>query len=230
MGKWFAGGANKLTLARIPCMLVVLSCLLRRGEQDKVTFLAVAFFLTIGLVLDWADGFYAHRYQRSNPRGQFLDQFIDKWGFTYPIFGAVTDAAWPKLPGEWIPFVIVMLVLDTVSCRRHHADYLASLKLPKVNLNNGAVSWGKIKFVLQNVAICVAVASLCPPDARHWLSLGPIDLSAVGRACVGETHYILSTATVCAVLSLRKRAKRASQRIPPSAPQRAAGGILLSKY
>lgn len=211
MRKWLAGGANKLTLARIPCMLVVLSCLLRRGEQDKTNFLTVAFFLTIGLVLDWADGFYARNIATSGPtrEGQFLDQFIDKWGFTFPIFGAVTYAAWPNLPGEWIPFVLAMLVLDTVSCRRHRADYLASLKLPKVNLSNGAVSWGKIKFVLQNIAICVAVASLCPPDARGWLTIGPIDLSAIGRAYVGETHYILSTATVCACLSLRKRAKRA---------------------
>ena len=46
--------------------------------------------VTGNMILDALDGYWARNMSKPTTEGQFLDQFIDKWGFVYPIFFALS--------------------------------------------------------------------------------------------------------------------------------------------
>lgn len=161
MSKWTAGGANKITLWRIPFMLVVCFALVYGARSSLAWFWVAGVALIIGMALDKVDGWYAHYIQPGGPtkEGQYLDQFIDKWGFVYPIWLTLCFL----VPMPWWFYVgsVLSLMLDIRSNRGHYRNYLLSLEVG-FNKEFGAVWPGKLKFGLQNFIVCVLVAGMCP--------------------------------------------------------------------
>jgi len=169
MSKWFAGGANKLTLLRVPFMLVVCFALVYGARTSLAWFWVGGVALIIGMALDKIDGWYAHYIQPGGPtkEGQYLDQFIDKWGFVYPIW--VTLAVLVPMPWWFYVGSALSIMLDIRSNLGHYRNYRLSLEIG-FKKEFGAVWPGKLKFGLQNGIVCVLVAGFCPVDP-----LGPGD-------------------------------------------------------
>lgn len=163
MSKWFAGGANKLTLLRIPFMLVVCFALVIGARTSLTWFWVAAVALTIGMALDKIDGWYAHYIQPGGPtkEGQYLDQFIDKWGFVYPIWLLLCFLV--PMPWWYYAGLGISLLLDIRSNIGHYRNYRLSLEIG-FKKEFGAVWPGKVKFGLQNGIVCVLVAGFCPVD------------------------------------------------------------------
>lgn len=213
MKKWCTGGANILTLLRFPCMLGILGCFFCTPMTIGWFWIA-ALLLTIGLILDWADGFYAKRIVKKPTReGKFLDPFVDKWGFTYPLFAALSYICVMRLPGEWFVLILVLFALDLDSTWEHWKDYRRTLPEGSDGKKHGAVNAGKWKFLLQSFAVCIVTASLCPPiagehDVLSWIWISNW-IGDAGRYLTAYVQVPLAVATLCAVLSLRQRMRRA---------------------
>ena len=161
MNKWFAGGANRITLGRIPCMAVVAGTIFGPGSNSLAWFWFGCLMLTIGMWLDWLDGYWARNIAPGGPtlEGQYLDQLIDKWGFVYPLFGVLAfNGAFDWPIGV---LLLIMLALDVRSNIGHYRNYRHSLA-HGFNKSFGAVWPGKVKFGLQNGVICVLVGLRCP--------------------------------------------------------------------
>lgn len=165
MSKWTAGGANKITLWRIPFMLVVCFALVYGARNSLAWFWVAAVALIIGIALDKVDGWYAHYLQPGGPtkEGQYLDPFIDKWGFVYPIW--LTLCFLVPMPWWFYVGTLLSLVLDIRSNIGHYRNYLLSLEVG-FKKEFGSVWPGKIKFGLQNFIVCVLVAGFCPVDPK----------------------------------------------------------------
>lgn len=214
MGKWFSGGANWLTLGRFPCMAVIIFCLFGQKPLSTKWFWLGALFLTVGILLDAADGLWARHIARGGPtrEGQFLDPFVDKWGFVYPLLFFLCYDMFATLPIVWHVLVAILLGLDVVSSCQHYRDYRTSVRLNVFNRQNGAVWYGKFKFVAQNVAICVLVAGLHDPLKQVFTQL-----PWIGPFFSFLFEYpasVLAVAVVLALLSLFKRSKRAPVSLP----------------
>jgi phosphatidylglycerophosphate synthase len=196
-------------------MAVIIYCLCGAKPLSAEWFWLGAFFLTVGILLDAADGFWARHISAGGPtrEGQYLDQFVDKWGFVYPLLFFLCYDRFATLPIIWHVLVAILLGLDTVSCRKHYRDYRTSVILNIFNPSNGAVGFGKWKFVAQNVAICLLVASLHEPltltvSELPWI-FGPLFVFLFANP-----SSVLAVAVVLAVLSLFKRSKRAPVSLP----------------
>lgn len=231
MGKWVAGGANKLTLLRIPCMFLFLAILFGPGPEHLGWYWLGALLFTIGMILDGLDGYYARHWQPGGAtrEGKFLDQFVDKWGFVYPVFVGLIVALDLVVPWHFVAGLAALLVLDFVSCRRHYRDYLFTVQVQRRCINQfGAINFGKIKFFAQNLVICLLVAGQFPvsgwqakgwaaafadvvsgPDA-WWLELTRL-LAKIGSDGRPVAYVLLWAAVLLACLSLRKRAEIGQQ-------------------
>lgn len=216
MGKWIAGGANKITLGRVPCMLLVLYAVFYRGRDHVGWYWLGALALTIGMILDALDGYWARNMSKPTTEGQFLDQFIDKWGFVYPIFFALSLIMLEELWMGWHPLLLVMLALDVRSCYKHYLKYRVAHKTGQFDPSAGANLFGKVKFAIQNVAICVMVASLCPPVVESsWPLLAWCSnfIGWLGRTLFAAAYVGLAAAIVLALISLNKRGNGGWRRI-----------------
>lgn len=228
MSKWFAGGANRITLGRIPCMLVAAYAIFGPGTVSLAWFWLGATALTIGMVLDWLDGYWARNIAPNGPtlEGQYLDQFVDKWGFVYPLLAmlaAANEFAWPVYV-----LLAFMTALDIRSNIGHYRNYRHSLQ-HGFNKSFGAVWPGKVKFGLQNGIVCVLVALRCPyqdglalPAWADWPSW------FVTWAASYLQHLVpvaFITAIVLASLSLFKRKKISAKALQDAAGRSTAHAI-----
>ncbi len=209
MKKWTDGGANKITLARVLCMLMAVYAIFDQGQHDIGYFWLGCLMLTIGMWLDWLDGFWARNIANGpTAEGQYLDQLIDKWGFVYPLYGFLGWYA----PPPWYIFVglAVMMLLDIRSNIGHWRNYQHSL-IHGFNPSFGAVWPGKVKFGLQNGIICVYVGLLCPLSSYGGANEDVLIPSTFLLWAAKWLHHVVPFALLSAILlasaSLFKRKK-----------------------
>jgi len=213
MKKWFAGGASKITLGRIPCMSVAAYAILWQGQNDIGFYWIGCLALVIGMWLDWLDGFWARNIAGgATAEGQYLDQFIDKWGFVYPLLVIFCYHAPP--PWYIYPGLAVMLALDVRSNVGHYRNYQHSL-LHGFNKSFGAVWPGKVKFGLQNGIICVWAGLRCPLHTYAGTDEDVLIPSAFVLWAAKWLQYVVPFALLAAILlasaSLFKRKKITAQ-------------------
>lgn len=208
MKQWFAGGANKITLGRIPCMFLVLYAVFYRGRDSVGWFWVGAVALVVGSLLDLLDGYYARRMKQESSEGQFLDQFVDKWGFIYPLLFAFSLVRLDTLWLGWHPLLIGMLVLDIRSCYKHYLNYRRAKLTGQFNSESGSISFGKAKFWVQVFVVCLVTASLCPPveaSSAMFFAATSNRIGWIGREGFIGSYVGLALAIVLALLSLSKR-------------------------
>lgn len=205
--RWFNSGANLVTWTRIPLTLLILPAILPvRGYLPEwypwffgLSALGIfwqgALAQILAMIADGLDGFVARHLSRKGPttEGQFLDQAIDKV-FVWIVWAAISWLHYDTLfsIAYWYLPSVFLFYLDMRSCRKHWGNYLADREKPYVNPLSGAIKPGKIKFVFQNIVICLNMAALCPlPEAKVlWYEKLSLFVHTVGYwaqpfSCVG---------------------------------------------
>ncbi len=212
MNKWLGPTANKITLGRLPCLVLVLIFVFWLGRDNLVHFWVGASALTIGMILDWLDGWWARNItKKPTSEGQFLDQIVDKL-FVWPIWFSLSVVQFGELAWPWLGGSILLLCLDIKSCRKHWENYCRDL-VTGFNREHGAVWQGKWKFFCQNVLMCVHVATLCPALGRNpaaWWEHGSEFIRDAGNSLRPYTGVALAVAIGLAGWSLVRRSVMAA--------------------
>ena len=151
-----------LTLSR-PVLVVPIIAILMAGGYWSTRWAAILF--GIGILTDFLDGFLARRLDQASPLGRFLDPLCDKI-FVYSIaffFAAIGT----------ISLMITLLIFarDLVvdGIRRRSAK---SGKVLQAN------RWGKIKFILQGLALAISFFAISSPGGTLSGSIANLILFA----------------------------------------------------
>ncbi len=133
--------ANKITISRI--LLIPIFVLLILFRQPTTQFFALAVFLLAALT-DSIDGYVARKYEMVSDFGKFMDPLADKLLVT----AALTAIVDLHRTSAWVMFIIV-------------AREFAVTGLRLIAVSRGVVIsaglWGKIKTVVQMIAVSVAL-------------------------------------------------------------------------
>ena len=105
-------------------------------------WMVVIFLLAAGT--DWLDGYLARRLNQVTELGKFLDPLVDKLLVLAPLIALVE---WGRVPA-WGVFLILARELTIAGWR------VSGQTVP------GAALWGKVKTVVQIIAIAVLIAPL----------------------------------------------------------------------
>jgi CDP-diacylglycerol---glycerol-3-phosphate 3-phosphatidyltransferase len=120
---------------------------------------------------DWLDGYLARRLNQVTELGKFLDPLVDKLLVLAPLVALVE---WGRVPA-WGVFMILARELTIAGWR------VSGATVP------GAAMWGKIKTVVQIIAIAVLIA----PLGNAWQSLGTsLFWLAVGLTWISGLLYL----------------------------------------
>lgn len=194
-------------------VLVIWLCFATIRDNAAVVFLVLVILQAVGMITDGLDGWYARKFGGGGtPEGQFLDQFIDKvfvWGIW--IFSSIALAIHGQVELFQLPWVLVwgtlslwLVYRDTMSCKKHLANYLLDRDKP-FNKKSGAISWGKRKFLFENIALCVILLALAPLEQVGIIPvLGPF-LTWVIAHTIELALSMLLVAIICSEISIRKR-------------------------
>ncbi len=141
---------NSLTVLRIFCVPLLVVVLLTR--QPNVTFFGVpmdfsvwgVLILLAGAATDWADGFYARRWEQVTTLGILLDPIADK----LLISAAFISLVQMQLVPAWMVVIIIGREITVLGLRNIAAA--EGFTIP-------ASALGKTKMVLQVLAVCVVI-------------------------------------------------------------------------
>ena len=139
---------NVISLIRLGLALMVFVAIELRHDVAALGLFVVA------ASTDWIDGWYARRYHAVSRLGRILDPLVDK----VIVCGAVVLLAAAGSPlAAWMAVVIVVRELVVTAVRaemeRHGRDFSAQFT-------------GKVKMLLQCVAVALVLAARVWPDAR----------------------------------------------------------------
>lgn len=134
-----------ITVSRLLGIPIVLFLLLEPTPTQQ--WIAVGIFL-LAAATDWVDGYLARRLNQVTELGKFLDPLVDKLLVLAPLLALIELG---KIPA-WGVFVILARELTIAGWRVNPA--FQSQSVPGANL------WGKVKTVVQIVAIAVLMAPL----------------------------------------------------------------------
>jgi CDP-diacylglycerol---glycerol-3-phosphate 3-phosphatidyltransferase len=109
---------------------------------ERRWWMVVIFLLAAGT--DWLDGYLARRLNQVTELGKFLDPLVDKLLVLAPLTALVE---WGRVPA-WGVFLILARELTIAGWR------VSGQTVP------GAALWGKVKTVVQIIAIAVLIAPL----------------------------------------------------------------------
>jgi CDP-diacylglycerol---glycerol-3-phosphate 3-phosphatidyltransferase len=131
-----------------------------RLQTPEMRWWMVAIFL-VAAGTDWLDGYLARRLNQVTELGKFLDPLVDKLLVLAPLVALVE---WGRIPA-WGVFLILAREL-TISGWR-----VSGATVP------GAAMWGKVKTVVQIIAIAVLIAPLgdgfqALGTSLFWLAVG----------------------------------------------------------
>jgi CDP-diacylglycerol---glycerol-3-phosphate 3-phosphatidyltransferase len=143
-------------LAGVPVMLYGL-----QSPDAIARWIMVGVFLVVAGT-DWLDGYLARRLNQVTELGKFLDPLVDKLMVLAPLMSLVELGQIPA----WGVFLILAREL-TISGWRVSPS-LQSGAVPGANL------WGKVKTVVQIVAIALLIAPLPNPlwgQVMFWISV-----------------------------------------------------------
>ena len=195
----FAHWPNRITLVRFLGSLLLFTILSIWGEarpEDVATWLRFAFFLFVGIAAtDFLDGYLARRNHQVTAFGRVADPFVDK----VLVIGSMVFLAVLPWSSRYFPAWLVVIVVAREFLVTGLRGYVESLG------RQFPADWfGKIKMVLQCVAIGVVMGLACfpwPGWARAfleicahvfvWLTL--ITTLGSGLSYVAKTRRILDS-------------------------------------
>lgn len=169
--------ANKITLCRIALIPVFVTAVLIKTPFMQYTAL---FIFLIAALTDTLDGYVARKYQQITDFGKFLDPLADKLLVTAALT-ALVDAG--KI-SAWAMYIIVL---------REFA--VTGLRLIAVNRGKviPAGIWGKVKTVVQIIAVSVALLPLDLGDVvikGYTLSRVVVDIMIVITVVSGVDYIV----------------------------------------
>ncbi len=152
---------NILALMRIVLTPVVMAFVLLSEQIDNAFGIAVVVFVVAALT-DFADGYFARRWQITTTVGAFLDSVADKVLVTGTLLVLIeVGRAW-----SWAAFIIIGRELAVMALRG-----VAALEKSKVPPS----VWGKVKTVTQFTALGLAMIrpaeTLGPYFLDEWVML-----------------------------------------------------------
>jgi CDP-diacylglycerol--glycerol-3-phosphate 3-phosphatidyltransferase len=150
--------ANRLTMLRVVLAALVFVLLLADGTRPHV--LAFVLFLA-ALITDWLDGYLARKTKTTSPFGKVADPIADKI-LVIGTFIALIRTQELAIP-LWAVFLIVARELLIGGVR-----VIAGAQGKVLAAERG----GKVKMVVQAVAVLILVAAVCLRDeglAPAWL-------------------------------------------------------------
>ncbi|MGN1208633.1 MAG: CDP-diacylglycerol--glycerol-3-phosphate 3-phosphatidyltransferase, partial [Christensenellales bacterium] len=179
---------NKITFSRIAVIpLVIFFYLANFIPYGIGKFLATLFFM-IGAYTDHLDGYFARKYNQVTNLGKFLDPIADK----LLVFAALVLIC---VDGTIVP-IFAEIVLFIMLAR----DFIVGALRQVAASNNVIISadkWGKLKTVLQDIAISILLVY----SALMTLNLS-VSLPALLLQIFMWTGYIaIGLATVVSILS-----------------------------
>lgn len=128
------------------------------GWMTQATFWL---FLTIALT-DYLDGYLARRYNLVSAFGRIADPFVDK----VLVLGSMIYLAVMPWSREWFPTWVVVVVLAREFLVTGIRSYVESL-----GMSFAADRMGKVKMVVQCLAIGFALGSQAFPWERIWIQV-----------------------------------------------------------
>lgn len=141
--------ATWITLSRlgaIPILLYLLRITAAGEPTTSVRWVCVWIFI-VAACTDWLDGYIARRFDQVTDLGKFLDPLVDKLLILVPLM-ALTEL---RIVPAWTVAIILFRELAIAGWR---------VSQPKIS---GANWWGKIKTVVQIIAIALLIAPLAAP-------------------------------------------------------------------
>ncbi|MEL6815454.1 MAG: CDP-diacylglycerol--glycerol-3-phosphate 3-phosphatidyltransferase [Cyanobacteria bacterium J06598_3] len=142
-----------ITVSRLLGVPIVLIALLDPTDARRWVSV-VAFIIFAGT--DWLDGYLARKLNQVTELGKFLDPLVDKLLVMAPLMALVGMGVVPA----WGVFLILARELTISGWRVNPAFQRGTVP--------GAGIWGKVKTVVQIVAIAILLAPLSGP----WPTLG----------------------------------------------------------
>jgi CDP-diacylglycerol---glycerol-3-phosphate 3-phosphatidyltransferase len=134
---------NGISLARVVLAVPVMALILL-GRTVEYAYVAAAALFTVAAATDFLDGFLARRWRRTTELGVFLDTTADK----LLVAGVLIALVSVGRASPWAALVIV-------------GREIAVLGLKAAAASGGTVVypsiWGKLKFVVQFIAILLAI-------------------------------------------------------------------------
>ena len=165
---------NVLALTRVVLTPVVMTFVLLSEHVENAFGIAVVVFVFAALT-DFADGYFARRWQITTTAGAFLDSVADKVLVTGSLLVLIeVGRAW-----SWAAFIIIGRELAVMALRG-----VAALEKSKVPPS----VWGKAKTVAQFTAIGLAMIRSSEPLGPYFLDEW-VMLAAVVATIVSGWDY-----------------------------------------
>lgn len=159
---------NLITFSRLLGIPFILWFL--QGDNPRLQSWALGVFLVMALT-DWLDGYLARKLDQVTDLGKFLDPLVDKLLVFAPFLMLVEKGLIPA----WGVFVILARELAISGWRVN----------PQQGKIQGANLWGKVKTVVQIVAIALLMWSLGQPEMlwagqmMFWVAVGLTVVSGI---------------------------------------------------
>lgn len=167
-----------ITLSRLLAVPILLFGLLPRGESlpsAEWRWLCVGIFL-LAAGTDWLDGYLARRLDQVTDLGKFLDPLVDKLLILAPLLALIEL----RLVPAWSVFLILFRELAIAGWR---------VSQPQIS---GANLWGKLKTILQILAVALLIA----PLPTNWrLLVQVIYGSAITLTLISGAIYLTGKPT-----------------------------------
>ena len=141
--------ATWITLSRLGAIPVLLYFLriTSAGEPTEFIRWVCVWVFVIAACTDWLDGYIARRFNQVTDLGKFLDPLVDKLLILVPLMSLIELRIVPA----WTVAIILFRELAIAGWR------VSQTKI------TGANWWGKVKTVVQIIAIALLIAPLSAP-------------------------------------------------------------------
>jgi CDP-diacylglycerol---glycerol-3-phosphate 3-phosphatidyltransferase len=147
---------NSITFSRIILVIPLIYLL----YQPQISYQWIAFVIFIvAAITDWLDGYLARKLNQITELGKFLDPLTDKILVIAPFLVLIERQQIPA----WA--VLIIIVREIVI-----AGWRVNPQLAKQENISGANIWGKLKTVMQIIAIGLFII----PLSGIWQSIGLI--------------------------------------------------------
>ena len=168
-----------ITLSRLLGLPFILYLLNNPTTDNR--WLCVRIFV-IAAGTDWVDGYLARKLDQVTELGKFLDPLVDK----LLVLGTFLALIELQLVPAWGVFIILARELAI-------AGWRVNPKLTGNSSISGANIWGKLKTVVQIMAIAVLIA----PLSSQWnLASNILFWLAVGFSVISGLIYVIPQTTI----------------------------------
>lgn len=194
-GRVFAHWPNRITAIRFVGAMVLFAILgyveeveLAEGRQSVLFGVATALFVAVAAT-DWLDGWLARRYGHVTAFGRIADPFVDK----ILVLGSFVLLAVLEPTARFVPGWLVVLVLARELLVTGIRGYVES-----IGLSFAADRWGKLKMIVQCIAIALILGYHGIPWPEAWLQpVATFAYVAVGLTLLSSVQSGLAYAFKC---------------------------------